>query len=414
MGLRARREERKEVRFSSLLEDAAFARHVPDWVKECVDPSHFVTLARMPFGTKIGDHISLDSFNAGDAKPRLGLVLSGEAEVLDVSTVENPNQLPIVAHRPIRLLRPADVFGDFELLDRAIARRRPESPSGETFEIVAGRRCLLFAQDVDERHRSRFLPDSVLEAGPRSLKIERNAFEPFHALRSAVDTTTEIVFFDLHALRGDLPIAAWREGWRKVTPYRDGINSYSLPNLLAFRSAMCNAAAVRKRWLKDGKPVYPKAPEFKTLPQILSDALFDALDRPTRGEPMYCRMSDDSEAYGALLDRAKAFGVTAEGLLAASTKLDGTFFYPLDMQNYLLNKYAKQANRPELVKAFPKQSEGTEGLRFYLDLVNDVIQRSFASLPAYPFTVACETMPGPLRPLLILRFVRKVRPAGSS
>lgn len=391
--------------FRQLLEDPELSHHVPMWLREGLDPNHHIRLVNMQFGERIGDQASIHCLGEATGSSYLGLVLKGEAEVFDQSAVSSGKQLPIVAHRPIRLLKAGDIFGDFELLDRALARRS-DFPSRETFRIVAGRRCFLYTGSLDNHYRHRFLPDSQEK---EEFKRANRAFEIANGLRP-LNQTSSVAFIDIQNIlsRGDPPLEAWRQGWQKAAAYRDSVNSYNFSALLDFRSSVVRLASDRKDLIENGTRVYKKSPPaLKTLPGIMADALFDALNRPSRGEPMYCRIPEQSAEHRHLLVAANEAKIVARELLFAASNPGDSFFYPLDMHNFLLNRYADSSEATtDLISVFAKHSDGAIGQTFYMGLANAAIQVYKAKHRRYPFEVVCKSMNGPLRPLLMLEFAR--------
>lgn len=390
----------KTIKFGDIKKD------VPDWLQIIPDETVVMEII-VPFGCKIEKELY---------EEYIGIILEGEAELYDISKFNKT-----VAYRPIRLLAAKEIFGDFSFLDKHLEIDGLSRP-GETWEFVAGRRCFLLTQSIENSKRGEFYDDQ--DEGLAE-------FELFHLVKlTEKEKTTRIALLNFYNLAESknnkfieaLHLELLKHSWRRAKIYRICINSYNFSSLLHFRNEVSKQAdllKIKKAASDKTKKAYSDRHVANALLPVFSDALFDALNSPLRYEPVFqAHRSNFSETTVQKLNRAGLDISTRDAILSASSNYGVDFYVPLDMHNYFINLHSdKSEDGREIDDVFPKHQEKvssgeeTKKLRpidFYKELANKVIKAHLLKLgDAYHWNVTCISKPGATRPMLLLHFENK-------
>lgn len=386
------------------------------------------------YGDEIGTHegFTIPGSDAyGRFKGYLGIIVSGQAELYEESALFQPVkrgnteeeisdfQNIYHAYRPIRLLGPGSLVGDFSIVDNVLVGPGQSRP-GETWKFSAGRKSFLVIGRVDEEHLGLFDHDSYVgQRRPDHFFIKRNRSEK--PKTKIAFFKSDILFSEDHEFFKCLVFHAWK---RAVT-YRTSFNSYNFASVLEFRRLVNKKAdsllsdhTTEQVRDENGKLVtlkyfdYDRGDVARTkLLNVFSDALFDALNRPIRGEPVFARVP--TELSNNCVDSLTAIGLSDANVLSAYIAPNpvgniaggvNDFYYPIDIHNHLINSFCRMASFAQQGASALGHSRDTDEARdakladgkhppkraryFYRDLANEALAEYVKRSP-YPYAVKC-------------------------
>jgi hypothetical protein len=403
-------------RFEEIASDAECRQVIAPWIdlipvnQPCVDVLY-------KHGEEIGD---FSKYHKIELSKPVGFVLKGRAELY-----ESYELASVTSYRPIRLLVPGDLFGDFSILDDRLECTGP-SRRGEGWKFCAGTRSILLKQLVEVRHRNHFRGD------------DGTLFEPHRFLdHHSSDLTTRVVFIDSsfvgmvpddqRAFPGkDFFDKLIRYSWPRAKIYRDCLNSFNFRELLLFKENAYKvyAAFLRRKERGSDRPKYAQDGAKENLLGIFLDAIWDACNRPVRSEPMFVAQSKALLGAGAQKALEKYRIKLDNVLIAAPNESQNELWFPVDKHNYMVALYAKayidsanddqsrkfMSNLLTILGAKQVVQRGSIQLSsrtLYRDLADALIGEITRGHEHYPYNVSCEDIVGFDGRLMILRFVKK-------
>lgn len=282
-----------------------------------------------------GDVI-VDSTNP-DANPRLNnhmaIVISGMAELTEeYSLTAHENSAGVTCYRPIRLLEKGDMFNDFSIVDRNAFETVPSNRPGETWMLRSGRRSCEVIPHKPISSYVQFRDDEGIHA-PHNF-LQKNFNEPCQVAYVYVNEGSS----DFHKLLHDL----MKNSWRRAYTYRACLNSYNVGEKLDFRykalkaiGALNKVRGILNQAGADKDKKYADKVNRTEITEPLLDAVFDAINRPSRDEPLFAELPSYGHSLGKIL-------VSARPSKISSTD---TFYFPIGRGNYLLAKHAISSGR---------------------------------------------------------------------
>ena len=377
-----------------------------------------VVLLPIPYGEVIWSYDGVASERISKYKNHTGFVLSGVAELYDISKYDQ-----IVAYRPIRLLTQSNIFGEFALLDDYVFNLTPENKVGsnglprERWQLISGRRCYLLKQRIASNFRSKLYQlDPAHDDGNEDLDLpeEKGAYELFNLLKSFGDKMqqTEIALIDLTQLirkNTTLRLDLFEYGWEQVKIYRDCLNSFNLSHILEVRNTAIKTAKILAKKSS-------AATKWEAIVPLFSDAVFDALNSPLRNEPTFQNIKQDHLPV-EVTQQLEKWGISCpiSNILSTSLEHEGEFYIPLGVHNYLINLYLNDSHIAEDINivfgknfvAPTKEKSLRNPREFYEVLANKLIAGFLTSHVNYPWKVTCISVDGINRPMLLMHFTAK-------
>jgi hypothetical protein len=368
----------------------------------------------------------------------LGIILEGEAELYESSWFDRK----VVAYRPIRLMEREDIFGDFALVNTVLIPGRPSQLGGETWKLAAGKKCMLLLGGADPKK----YPDNF-----ELWKFFKGEFNETTELGITELETTVIAFVDLQELCRGTPlfIHLLETAWKRAQTYQLCVNSYNYQSFFSFRSKFLQLESLEAKaeqsraYAAREARALPRQPEEaapapkgstqkgqqnaqrKSFAPMFAEALFDAINRPIRGEPVFSNIDPGVQGSSKVylqqlvqkLKTSEKLKINEPEILVSSNDYDKDFFFPLDLTNYFISVYAlthDEFARSNIPKLFGRRNSNhlntTKGLVPSLRFYQKVIRSSLISkdmLPeGYPYTVHCVEKRVPLSYSLMLRFER--------
>lgn len=274
---------------------------------------------------------------APKANPRLNnhmaIVISGTAELTEeYSLAAHENSAGVTCYRPIRLLEKGDMFNDFSIVDRNAFDTVPAARPGEVWTLRSGRRSCQVIPHKSISSFAQFRDDEGIHAGHNLLQKTFN--DPCQVAYVYVNEGSSEFPKLLHDLM--------KNSWRRAYTYRACLNSYNVGEKLDFRyKALKSIGALNKvRGIlnqagahEDKK--YSDKVNRTELTEPLLDAVFDAINRPSRDEPLFAEIPSYTHSIGKIL-------VSARPSKNAATD---TFYFPIGRGNYLMAKHAISSGR---------------------------------------------------------------------
>ena len=255
-----------------------------------------------------------------DCEGKLGVVIAGTVEVLDSIKC---TQLGVIAHRPTRVFTKGDTFGEFELLE--------ESPKKdvipEPYYLAAGRICFLVAKKINRKD---------FESIYNCSGINFNIYKNYPSTKSYTSLPKTVISWislkSITAGQKNIPRGLLQSAYDKIITYKLSINSYNLHLLLEFRDkCVLRIMNLDKKVKQSSRILAP-----------LLDAIFDTLNRPLRGAPMY-QFGWPTELADLNLPVVGYLGSKdSKDFLHATHSTIGIFYFPIDL--------------PESVSGFPARS----------------------------------------------------------
>lgn len=325
----------------------------------------------------------------GFNKP-IGIIVSGKAEIYEMYITNN-----FSVYRPIRLMGVGDLLGDFSLLDYICCEKDKQSISrrGEKWKICAGFRSILITQNSDLTH---FLQ-------PHSSVREQHLVTDV-ALKDQKAVT--IVFFEANFINKSSPLLPqlFLYSWPRSKMYRDSLNSFNFSQLLKFRR-QANQVADRMK---------TQGIDKKNAMQLFIDAVWDAYNRPIRGEPMFVQAS--SEILGAAEDHFNKIGLSLDNVLVGKI-IDFScdeFWFPIDLNNcFIASNYdVTGVNGADRLKVESQKDVFYECMNkkkyrlFYIDFCHHLLTILASNYGSYGYEVSCLSVDGleVKKPILMLKF----------
>lgn len=274
---------------------------------------------------------------APHANPRLNnhmaIVISGMAELTEeYSLAVDKNSPGVTCYRPIRLLEKGDMFNDFSIVDRNAFETVPAARPGEVWTLRSGRRSCEVLPHQPITSFAQFRDDEGVHAGHNF--FQRRFNEPCQVAYVYVNEGSEDFPKILHDLM--------KNSWRRAYTYRACLNSYNVGEKLDFRyKALRSIGALNKvRGVLNhaGAHEDKKYSDKVNRPGItepLLDAVFDAINRPSRDEPLFAELPGYAHALGKILVSARP---------SKNPSID-TFYFPIGRGNYLIAKHAISSGR---------------------------------------------------------------------
>lgn len=152
---------------------------------------------------------------------------------------------------------------------------------------------------------------------------------------------------------------------------------------------------------------------------VFLDALWDACNRPLRGEPVYVQATNSSSPGSAVLEAFRKIDIDPANVLIAHEAAD-EFWFPVDCNNYLIASYCvghfTNANLQGDFKTIfggKRQRQTLNEVKkynprtFYHDLCNKLLTQLITKPKTYPYNVTCEDVDGLERKLLVLHFKKR-------
>lgn len=309
-----------------------------DWVA-LVGDDQPVRLVDFPWGAPLPKS-GAGALGAGE----IGVILTGEAEVCEEHWLspwgpEDKNEVYACpcGYRPIRHLEVGDIFGDFSLLDEAVFSKSVVSRPFERWNVVFGGRSAIFLGNGTGRPEQSFFED------------EHNKRAIHHLLDRAMDKhRTSVAYIrwrpndDLEGfLKGIFP-----SSWKRAYTYRLASNSYNVRHKFVFLGRARKALrAHRNKAGTKPKHQYSDRVNFAEIAPAFVEAIYDALNRPIRDEPVFARCSLESE------DRDLQT-VLKSGDIGRPTRISrhpeiSEFFFPIGLSNFLVCNYANATQQME-------------------------------------------------------------------
>jgi hypothetical protein len=340
----------------------------------------------------------------------IGIIVSGKAEIYETYIADKYK-----VYRPVKLIRPGDILGNFSVIDNICSVQDSRS-RGERWTICAGFISILVTQKADSTH--------FKKKGTRYVPIEQHLITEKH-----ISEKTKIVFFDAAKITKESHIffQVLLYSWSNSKMYRDCLNSFNFSDLLDFRQmAGLIADDLLDMKNEDKKPIYDKEVGRTSFTHFFIDAVWDAYNRPIRGEPMFAKVKD--EQLGEAAAAFKKINVSHENILVA-TVLDSCcdeFWFPIDINNYLIaanydfteKKFLDQDQVTHIqkklenaLKSIKKTNQNNSSIKsaraFYIDFCAKLLEFLAKFHPQYPFDVKCADVDGLENNILMLHFKKK-------
>jgi hypothetical protein len=393
---------------------------LPDWLLD-IDEDIDVTILDFTHNQLIADNEGGTSRffvpTATTETSPLFVVISGRLELFDLV----PND-EILAYRPIRVLTPGDMFGNFEILDKFYSGQDFNPILKETWFLAAGHYCIIPIIKSGKLKQNKKPGSRPLEQilGFRSIhaptasrghlyRQEDHRFYPFvtrkyqHVSldidenRRAAQVACIQISQDYLRKSAKLFYGLLELSWKHAQAYRFSINSFNLQSLSVYRSEI----SMQRRNLQEReKHRYSSDWPSKILPNIVVDALMDTLNRPIRLEPCYSFVETNE------LSLIESSSYSDKELLIATPSFDSTpFYYPFDHYNHIISQRMNEVttnmrlihdvftHREPKVKPDEKPKIPVNGLKYsvlyetHIALVKSLIQKFSEMHPGYPYNV---------------------------
>lgn len=340
--------KKKDITFSDVIESSSKVRErwgslIPNDTK-CI-------LAIYEQGEAITDAKLAYHEIEKDFPEPLGIIINGRAEIHEMCATD------FTAYRPIRILKEADLFGEFSILDKLHGFDGKGLP-GETWKINAGFKSAIITKIMNDSEGL----------------IWGEGVVSFHKLLDKiVDSKTVVAFIDSAQVVKDKSFSdkLHHYAWPRVKIYRDGINSFNYLRKLKFeRDAMAriiNLAGSAKATQKKYDIGKSKVSTFRPL---FVEAIYDACNRPLRGEPMFVK-GNDLPIKSQYKNDLAGTGLEVSDILVAVEKdsyKTKDFWFPLDLANHMIAAYADNTTLMEIVVSGPDDNE------FFEKRTRDVIK----------------------------------------
>jgi hypothetical protein len=263
----------------------------------------------------------------------MAIVISGMAELTEeYSLTAHENSAGVTCYRPIRLLEKGDMFNDFSIVDRHAFETVPAARPGEVWTLRSGRRSCQVIPHKSISSFVQFRDDEGIHAGHNFL--QRSFNEPCQVAYVYVNEGSS----DFHKLLHDL----MKNSWRRAYTYRACLNSYNVGEKLDFRykalksiGALNKVRGILNQAGADKEKKYSDKVNRTGIMEPLLDAVFDAINRPSRDEPLFAEIPSYAHSLGKIL-------VSARPSKNPSTD---TFYFPIGRGNYLMAKHAISSGR---------------------------------------------------------------------
>ena len=151
----------------------------------------------------------------------LGIVLEGRAELFEMYVSNG-----LAAYRPIRIIEPGELFGDFSVVDR-ILKLDGNTRRGEKWQICSGFKSFAITSKIDNKDYQYFEPedkeDKDKEGQNEEEPIEKAIYPHLLFDRILRHQKTKIAFFDSSFVVDDSPFfnKLIRYSWARAKIYRD-------------------------------------------------------------------------------------------------------------------------------------------------------------------------------------------------
>lgn len=336
---------------------------------------------------------------------QIGIVIQGCIEILEIHQFAD-----YTAFRPIRIINEGGIFNDFDLLDKAILGRGAISRSDEEWFIRAGKQSSISILEAEDISTFSVEKDSTTLYGTDIFLKNKHS-----------GTKIKIAYVSLcsNSVESDIIQKLLRISWKRVNTYRIAPNSYNFQNKIHYFRRVIPAFEGMVQKTAPSKNKYGNATMHRRIELIFIDAVFDAINRPLRNEPLFfCEHEEDCVL--------KSDYVSLKG----ETRL---FYFPIDLNNHLVAQYFnlmcaqekigkityKSMERTEkITKAFGVRDmpsppgDGNKGnnSEFWLSTADAMISRYLTNYPGgdYPYSVKAVTKQDfRSRPILLLEFSPK-------
>ncbi|WP_323799155.1 hypothetical protein [Parasphingorhabdus sp.] len=420
----------------------------PDWlwVNKIPDDSP-VDVKEFSWGDEIPNKQG-DPFSGNTIQ--LAIVMVGQVEVVEIYRFKKDYK----AFRPIRILRQGDVFNDFKMVDKYVFSAPPESRPGEKWHIRAGCTASISIGTTTNQDLFRATIGGKEDFGVDSYL--KNSFGENELVKIAY------VSLDIDRISEELMIEVFKTAWRRSYTYRESPNSFNFQSKIRYLNRAVpkfskltksvgrfqkitekelestnqkTVKIVRAKQANNNAKKYPHSVLHQAIEPIFYDAIYDALNRPIRKEPVFFKYrSADSDGVQVLVAD-----------YAENNSCE--FYFPIDLNNHFICQYfgamcnlphlddpnegersmAQHYSADEILKAFgtaeaarePKKIEnGADGKKwnfgnganFWKESAEYILDAYLANCPNgdYPFNVSVKSekdFKG--RPILLLEFHRK-------
>lgn len=345
----------------------------------------------------------------------LGIILNGRAEIYEIFLVNGffrnrkaNSSEKLAAYRPIRILGPGELFGDFAVIDKCL-KLQQTSIQGENWKICSGYKAFWLIGPF-RKNKKEFL--HLFQNFKGNILVD----DDIHVHRffdKNIDSKTYIAFFNGDFInKNDMFFyELLKYSWPRVKIYRDCINSLNYRSKQDFISFALN----KIQHIDKSKTKYSPKNDKTLLQHLFLEALWDACNRPIRREPMYSYQ----EIPYIQNNELDLFGIIPNNIFTSSYDSKESWF-PIDFTNYIISSQFISGKTSEsidiikssdLVSNFSKhqQIENSSSSReFYKDLANSLLMEyHFFQSDEYGFQVKCIVLPGLGRDHLALHFVKK-------
>jgi hypothetical protein len=272
----------------------------------------------------------------------VGIVLSGVCEVYDYETISTTP--PIYCHRPIRLLEPGDIFNDFKYVDRAVLAKPLEhkARNGEKWGVLSGINSMIAILSDEQIATGRKVPISTSQYVDADARFDgtiqgfvRDVNPKFVSeiayFKAKIQPESDIFFLSI-----------LKSAWKRVQTYRESPNSYNISSRAAFINR-CNIfyATTHPKGSRKPSTAYSNRIHNETIFPIFVEAIYDALNRVHRHEPLFVEVTKNG--FGVNFDNAQTNCLIAKRI----RDRDQVFYFPIDLANHIICSHAKQHSNTE-------------------------------------------------------------------
>jgi hypothetical protein len=336
----------REIKFGSIKhqipQDKAWRDIIPD--------DKIVSLKEVPWGHCITSADLAERAEDPSGYYRISFITEGIAEVCEEYEFKpqgggagDGRLVCPHAYRPIRHLEVGDFFGDFSLVDRAVFGPATRSRPFENWKLVYGGRSAIFLCSGDATPPKHLFYNSKSGTGTRAV----------HHLLDRAHSGKKVSIIDVRWRDGeprfdDFFHGLIRASWKRSYTYRLASNSYNVHHKFVFlrRAAEAigffpeqNAGNDRDTDKERTFYPYPFTVGYGLMGAIFLEALYDAINRPVRDEPLFAEVAWLQR--GGDLDTALKSGKL---LLPARFRKHVSikkFYFPLGLTNFLVANFAQ-------------------------------------------------------------------------
>ncbi|MEA3044668.1 MAG: hypothetical protein QOH47_2506 [Sphingomonadales bacterium] len=340
-----------------------------EW-RDLIPVGKHVQLSEMAWGHEISSASQSPSIPDPDGVYRVSILVNGTAEICEEYELKPQKEMKKReiftcphAYRPIRRIEAGDLFGDFKMVDRAIFPATVTSRPFEDWKIVYGGRSAIFVLDGQKKPPRDLFEEEEPVSGGRAVHhlIDR-------AKKGEKALVAEIVWNKDEPEFDSFLSEVLKSAWKRAYTYRLASNSYNIHHKFVFmRRARAAIGSFPEQADNSGKKQYPYSVAYSLISGIFLEAIYDAINRPIRDEPIFAFV--DRLGPHPLLKQALQFGRILLPVRISKHPEIKEFYFPIGLSNFLVvNFAAAQVDMPDLYGGFtaeaPKAPEKVDGAYF--------------------------------------------------